>query len=285
MLPVRCTDQGGKDRSWMSDHGEQGPKSRRPYSRADHRARAHASASRRRPPAAREHAGSTARAEGGRPAAHDGRRAARAHRAPARCRSLRLRQRVHRRADLPPQALRDPGRVARARRADRPAGRHRPDAVLGTAGATRRSRRSSTPASRTSSRSCGTWTARRPTCSTRRSRPGFAALPYPVSLSKLVLELTGAKLGKGLTFTHWDQRPLSPHAAPVRGGRRALPARGPRRARPPAWSRRGHAAWAAEECDAHVRSVAVPLRPGDRSTCACRAPARCSRATWRCSAN
>jgi ribonuclease D len=39
---------------------------------------------------------------------------------------------------------------------------------------------------------------------------GFCALPYPLSLSKLVLELTGAKLGKGLTFTHWDQRPLSP---------------------------------------------------------------------------
>ena len=38
---------------------------------------------------------------------------------------------------------------------------------------------------------------------------GFIALPYPLSLSKLVLEMTGAKLGKGLTFTHWDQRPLS----------------------------------------------------------------------------
>ena len=38
---------------------------------------------------------------------------------------------------------------------------------------------------------------------------GFAAMPYPVSLSKLVMELTGAKLGKGLTFSHWDKRPLS----------------------------------------------------------------------------
>jgi hypothetical protein len=28
----------------MSDHGERGPKSRRPYSRADHRARSHADA-------------------------------------------------------------------------------------------------------------------------------------------------------------------------------------------------------------------------------------------------
>jgi ribonuclease D len=38
---------------------------------------------------------------------------------------------------------------------------------------------------------------------------GFARLAYPTSLSKLVGELTGARLGKGLTFTHWDQRPLS----------------------------------------------------------------------------
>lgn len=38
---------------------------------------------------------------------------------------------------------------------------------------------------------------------------GFVALPYPLSLSKLVFELTGAKLGKGLTFSHWDHRPLS----------------------------------------------------------------------------
>jgi ribonuclease D len=39
---------------------------------------------------------------------------------------------------------------------------------------------------------------------------GFAGLAYPTALSKLVYELVGAKLGKGLTFTHWDQRPLSP---------------------------------------------------------------------------
>jgi ribonuclease D len=38
---------------------------------------------------------------------------------------------------------------------------------------------------------------------------GFVGMAYPVALSKLVLELAGAKLGKGLTFTHWDQRPLS----------------------------------------------------------------------------
>ena len=38
---------------------------------------------------------------------------------------------------------------------------------------------------------------------------GFTGLPYPLSLSKLVNEFAGVKLGKGLTFTHWDQRPLS----------------------------------------------------------------------------
>lgn len=38
---------------------------------------------------------------------------------------------------------------------------------------------------------------------------GFAGMAYPVALSKLVREITGARLGKGLTFTHWDQRPLS----------------------------------------------------------------------------
>jgi ribonuclease D len=38
---------------------------------------------------------------------------------------------------------------------------------------------------------------------------GFIGMAYPVALSKLVAEMVGAKLGKGLTFTHWDQRPLS----------------------------------------------------------------------------
>jgi len=38
---------------------------------------------------------------------------------------------------------------------------------------------------------------------------GFVGMAYPVSLSKLVQEVLGVKLGKGLTFTHWDQRPLS----------------------------------------------------------------------------
>lgn len=40
---------------------------------------------------------------------------------------------------------------------------------------------------------------------------GFIGAGYPLSLSKLVLAMVGAKLGKGLTFTHWDRRPLTDH--------------------------------------------------------------------------
>jgi len=38
---------------------------------------------------------------------------------------------------------------------------------------------------------------------------GMAGMAFPVSLSKLVQELTGARLVKGHTFTQWDRRPLS----------------------------------------------------------------------------
>jgi ribonuclease D len=75
---------------------------------------------------------------------------------------------------------------------------------------------------------------------------GFIGLPYPLSLAKIVQELTGVRLGKGLTFSHWDQRPLS--AIQLRYAAddvRYLPA---------VWSelrRRldaaGHTAWAREE--------------------------------------
>lgn len=78
---------------------------------------------------------------------------------------------------------------------------------------------------------------------------GFIGLPYPVSLSKLVAEVTGARLGKGLTFTHWDQRPLS--AMQLRYAAddvRYLPLLRERMgARLEA---DGHARWAAEECAA-----------------------------------
>jgi len=39
---------------------------------------------------------------------------------------------------------------------------------------------------------------------------GFVRLPYPLSLSRLLRAVIGVKLGKSMTFTSWDQRPVSP---------------------------------------------------------------------------
>ena len=39
---------------------------------------------------------------------------------------------------------------------------------------------------------------------------GFVGLPYPVSLKKLVFELTSVHLGRDLGFSDWQQRPLTP---------------------------------------------------------------------------
>lgn len=89
---------------------------------------------------------------------------------------------------------------------------------------------------------------------------GFVALPYPASLSKLVMELTGVKLGKGLTFTHWDQRPLS--AVQLRYAAddvRYLPLmRAELRKRLEA---KGHAAWAAAECAAQCNTSLYRFDP------------------------
>ncbi len=38
---------------------------------------------------------------------------------------------------------------------------------------------------------------------------GFTGLPYPLSLTRLMQQTLGTKLGKGLTFTSWDERPIS----------------------------------------------------------------------------
>lgn len=38
---------------------------------------------------------------------------------------------------------------------------------------------------------------------------GFIGRPYPLGLAAIVQELVGVRLGKGFTFTRWDQRPLS----------------------------------------------------------------------------
>jgi ribonuclease D len=78
---------------------------------------------------------------------------------------------------------------------------------------------------------------------------GFAGMSYPVALSKLVQELIGVRLGKGLTFTHWDQRPLS--AMQLRYAAddvRYLPAL--RDAIGKRLDSLGHAQWAADECAA-----------------------------------
>ena len=78
---------------------------------------------------------------------------------------------------------------------------------------------------------------------------GFIGMAYPVALAKLVHELIGAKLGKGLTFTHWDQRPLS--ASQLRYAAddvRYLPAL--RAEIGKRMDATGHADWARQEFDA-----------------------------------
>ena len=78
---------------------------------------------------------------------------------------------------------------------------------------------------------------------------GMAAMPYPVSLSKLVMETAGVKLGKGLTFTHWDQRPLSNMQLRYAADDvRYLPLLREEIGR--RLDALGHAAWAKQECDA-----------------------------------
>ena len=92
---------------------------------------------------------------------------------------------------------------------------------------------------------------------------GFLHVDWPLSLSKLVQEFVGVPLGKGLTFTHWDNRPLSavqmryaaddvrylPAAAAVIAGRLA---------------ERGRSAWAREECAAALEDIAL-YRPAPES--------------------
>lgn len=89
---------------------------------------------------------------------------------------------------------------------------------------------------------------------------GFVGLAYPSGLSKLVKELVGVHLGKGLTFTHWDQRPLSNvqlrYAA---DDVRYLPAL--REAIGKRLAQAGHVQWAQEECEALCDPALYHLDP------------------------
>lgn len=89
---------------------------------------------------------------------------------------------------------------------------------------------------------------------------GFIGLPYPLSLSKLIQETAGVKLGKGLTFTHWDQRPLS--ASQLRYAaddvRYLILAREKIGERLKAL---GHAEWAAAECVAMCDPMIFRFNP------------------------
>lgn len=92
---------------------------------------------------------------------------------------------------------------------------------------------------------------------------GFIGLPYPLSLSKLIVETAGVKIGKGLTFTHWDQRPLS--AMQLRYAaddvRYLLLARERIGQRLDAL---GHAQWAAEECAAQCDPKLFTFNPAQQ---------------------
>jgi len=78
---------------------------------------------------------------------------------------------------------------------------------------------------------------------------GFIGMGYPLSLSKLVMALVGAKLGKGLTFTQWDHRPLSDSQLRYAADDvRFLPA--VRHEIGARLNELGHTAWAAEESNA-----------------------------------
>jgi ribonuclease D len=77
---------------------------------------------------------------------------------------------------------------------------------------------------------------------------GFVDRPYPLGLRRLVQEFIGARLPKALTFTKWDQRPLSDvHARYAADDVRYLPA--VRETLREQLEAHGHADWVAAECE------------------------------------
>jgi hypothetical protein len=109
-------------------------------------------------------------------------------------------------------------------------------------------------------------------------------MAYPVALGKLVQELVGVRLGKALTFSHWDQRPLSPNQLRYRRDDvRYLPACGARSASgstPPAT-----AAWAKAESESAVRAIAVRLQPRHVLHARPRRDVAARRRGWQCCAS
>jgi ribonuclease D len=92
---------------------------------------------------------------------------------------------------------------------------------------------------------------------------GFVHAEYPLSLARLVQEFVAVPLGKGLTFTHWDRRPLS--AVQMRYAAddvRYLPAA--RDAIGKRLAELGRAAWAREECASALEDVSL-YRPAPES--------------------
>lgn len=88
----------------------------------------------------------------------------------------------------------------------------------------------------------------------------FVALPYPLSLRRMAEELLGVKLGKSLTFTSWDERPVSDaHLRYAADDVRYLPAI--ERALAEELERWGHARWAHEECADRCAEAAKGFDP------------------------
>ena len=85
---------------------------------------------------------------------------------------------------------------------------------------------------------------------------GMIGTDYPLSLSKLLLAFVGVSVGKGLTFSHWDNRPLSEAQVYYAADDvRYLPAA--RAAIGKRLSELGRTDWAREECAAALENLSL----------------------------